>query len=71
MTDGQQERVNVALTLDAAESMRRLQARTGQSKVDIVCKALQIYDFLDEELRTGSEVWLHGDDTQFMVRILR
>lgn len=56
------DRITVALIAEAAEAMSKLQARTGLKKVDIVNRALAIYEFIDAEMRAGNQVLLRGPD---------
>lgn len=56
-TDGRPavvERLTVALIAEAVEAMAKLQGRTGLKKVDIVNRALAIYEFIDAEQRAGN-----------------
>lgn len=55
-------RVNVALIRDTAEALERLRARTGMKKVDLVNRAIQIYEFLDAEQRAGNSIALYAED---------
>ena len=52
------DRVNVALIAEAVEALAKLQGRTGLKKVDLVNRALLVYEFVDEELRAGNQVVL-------------
>ncbi|MFI9812187.1 hypothetical protein [Saccharothrix variisporea] len=56
------ERVNVALIAEAAAALGELQARTGLKKVDLVNRALLVYEFIDAELRAGNNVVLRDPD---------
>ncbi|MBB5954103.1 hypothetical protein FHS29_000673 [Saccharothrix tamanrassetensis] len=56
------DRVNVALIAEAVEAMGKLQERTGLKKVDLVNRALLIYEFIDAELRAGSKVLLRDPE---------
>ncbi|WP_370943464.1 hypothetical protein AB5J62_30760 [Amycolatopsis sp. cg5] len=58
------DRVNVALIAEAVEAMGKLQERTGMKKVDLVNRALMIYEFVDAELRSGKQVVLRDPDGQ-------
>ena len=44
--------------------MDRLRKRTGFKKVDIVNRALVIYDFIDEQIRRGGELMIKDADGQ-------
>lgn len=56
------DRVNVALVVDAAEALDKLQSRTGVKKVDIVNRALRLYEFIDAELRAGNKILIRDED---------
>ncbi|MEV0677538.1 hypothetical protein AB0I60_13550 [Actinosynnema sp. NPDC050436] len=56
------DRVNVALIAEAVEAIGKLQERTGLKKVDLVNRALLVYEFVDAELRAGNQVVLRDPD---------
>lgn len=56
------DRVNVALIAEAVEALGRLQERTGLKKVDLVNRALLIYEFVDAEMRAGNKVLLRDPE---------
>ncbi|KOX27985.1 hypothetical protein ADK67_12885 [Saccharothrix sp. NRRL B-16348] len=56
------DRVNVALIAEAVEALGKLQDRTGLKKVDLVNRALLIYEFVDSELRAGNQVVLRDPE---------
>ncbi|MEU0535684.1 hypothetical protein [Amycolatopsis tolypomycina] len=56
------DRVNVALIAEAVEALAKLQERTGLKKVDLVNRALLVYEFLDAELKAGKQVLLRDQD---------
>ncbi|WP_433273228.1 hypothetical protein ACQPZF_18490 [Actinosynnema sp. CS-041913] len=56
------DRVNVALIAEAVEALGKLQERTGLKKVDLVNRALLIYEFIDAELRAGNKVLLRDPE---------
>ncbi|RSN65004.1 hypothetical protein DMH01_00955 [Amycolatopsis sp. WAC 04182] len=58
------DRVNVALIAEAVDALGKLQERTGLKKVDLVNRALLIYEFVDAELRDGKQVVLRDPDGQ-------
>lgn len=65
------ERINVALITEAAEALSKLQQRTGLKKVDIVNRALVIYEFIDAEMRAGNQIVVRSaDGTEQLVKIL-
>lgn len=49
-------RVNAALLPEPARALAVLMKRTGLKKVDVVNRALQIYDFLDECQQAGKSL---------------
>ncbi|SDC77222.1 hypothetical protein SAMN05216174_104204 [Actinokineospora iranica] len=59
---GAVERLNVALVAEAADAVAKLQERTGLKKVDLVNRALSIYEFIDAELRAGNKVIIRDPD---------
>ncbi|ALG11724.1 hypothetical protein [Kibdelosporangium phytohabitans] len=56
------ERANVALIPEAAQAIDKLQQRTGLKKVDLVNRALLIYEFIDAEMRGGSQILLRDSE---------
>ncbi|MEU3621929.1 hypothetical protein BS329_02745 [Amycolatopsis coloradensis] len=58
------DRVNVALIAEAVDALGKLQERTGLKKVDLVNRALLVYEFVDAELRAGKQVLLRDPDGQ-------
>jgi hypothetical protein len=64
-------RVTVSLIRETVEALAKVQDGSGRSKVDIVNRAVQLYGFIDEELRGGRRVVLRGDDgSEVLVKIL-
>ena len=55
-------RVNVALVAEAVDALAKLQDRTGLKKVDLVNRALLVYEFVDAELKSGKQVLLRDQD---------
>lgn len=47
-------RINTVLIPDAAAALATLQQRTGYKQVDVVNRALQLYEFIDAQQRRGS-----------------
>jgi len=65
------DRLNVVLIAPAAQALADLQARTGLKKVDIANRALQIYEFVDAEMRAGKTLAVIDEDgTVQRVKIL-
>jgi hypothetical protein len=64
------ERVNVALIADTAAALGKLQQRTGLKKVDIVNRAVQLYEFVEAQMREGKELVVRdADGTDRLVKI--
>ncbi|WIX85784.1 hypothetical protein [Amycolatopsis sp. DG1A-15b] len=57
-------RVNIPLVQESGKALLRLQDRTGLKKVDLVNRAIQVYDFLASQLTDDREVVLRGSDGQ-------
>lgn len=55
-------RVNVALIQSAADALQALRDRTGLKKVDIVNRAVQIFEFVDAEMRAGNALLIQSPD---------
>lgn len=56
------ERITITLIPKAEGDLRRLQERTKLSKTDLANRAITLYEFLDEQIRTGHD--LIARDTQ-------
>lgn len=64
-------RVNVALIHDAADALAKLAARTGMKQVDLVNRALQVYEWVDSEQRAGNRLIVRDvEGTDTVVRVL-
>jgi hypothetical protein len=50
------ERITVPLIPPAAAGLRRLRARTSLSGTDIANRAIQSYEFLDAQIRSGHDL---------------
>jgi hypothetical protein len=57
------ERITVALIPRVAEDLQRLQDRTKLSKTDITNRAITLYEFIDSQLRAGSEILVRDNAT--------
>lgn len=63
-------RVNIALVRESAKALLKLQQETGLKKVDIVNRAIQLYDFIASELKDDRQVVVRGDDgSEVLVKI--
>lgn len=54
--------VNVALVSKAATDLARTRQRTNLTGTDIMNRAVSLYDFIDQELRSGTELLLRRQD---------
>jgi hypothetical protein len=50
--------INIALISKAAMDLARTHERAGLSEVDIVNRAITLYDFVDDELASGAQLLL-------------
>jgi hypothetical protein len=65
------DRVNVALVAEASEALDKLQSRTRMKKVDVVNRALRLYEFIDAELRAGNKLLLRDEEGRdYLVKLL-
>lgn len=65
MTDAAPEvarRVKVALVSNSADALDRLRFRTGMTSVDLMNRAIQIYEYLDAQQHAGQSVCLMAED---------
>jgi hypothetical protein len=56
------ERYSVTLVPPAVEAIGQLTAATGLTKTDVINRAVQIYAFIEERMREGSDVLLRNRD---------
>lgn len=47
---------------DSAAALGKLQARTGMKKVDIVNRAVQLYKFVEAQMREGNELVVRDEN---------
>jgi hypothetical protein len=65
------DRVNVALVAEAAEALDKLQSRTRMKKVDVVNRALKLYEFVDAEIRAGNRLLIRDEEgNDYLVKLL-
>ena len=57
------ERITVALIPKAGEDLQRLQERTALSKTDITNRAITLYEFIDAQVRAGSQLLIRNERT--------
>lgn len=68
-TDSPEPRINTVLTPDSAAALDKLVRRTGQKKVDLVNRALLLFEFLDGAQRANEEIIIRkADATEYRVR---
>jgi hypothetical protein len=63
-------RVNVALIKDAADALAKLGERTGMKQVDLVNRALQVYEWVDGEQRAGNTLVVRSTEGDTAVKVL-
>jgi hypothetical protein len=64
------ERFTVSLVLDASTALKELLANTGMKKVDLINRAIQLYNFLDKAQRDGQVIYLRRDTELDRVHII-
>ena len=50
------DRITVTLIPKATQGLRLLQERTGLSKTDLTNRAITLYEFVDDQLRSGHDI---------------
>lgn len=56
------ERYSVTLVPPAVEAIGQLTEATGLSKTDVINRAVQVYAFIEERIREGSDLLLRKED---------
>lgn len=56
-------RITVALIRQASEALERLERNNNLSKTDIINRAISLYDFIDEQIRSGQDILVRDKDT--------
>jgi len=65
------DRINVALAAEAAEALDELQSRTKMKKVDVVNRALKLYEFIDAEVRAGNKILVRDKEGKdYLVKLI-
>ena len=65
------EQITVVLVSKAAADLVRTHSRTDLSRTDIINRAISLYEFLDEERGSGSELMLRRrDGSTYLVELL-
>jgi hypothetical protein len=65
------DRINVALVAEAAEALDKLQSRSRMKKVDVVNRALRLYEFIDSEIRAGNKILIRDEEGEdYVVKLL-
>lgn len=63
------ERISIGLIARVAEELRRIVARTGMSKADIVNRAVSLYSYIDSRTAAGDEILIRSAATGEVERI--
>lgn len=63
------DRITVTLIPQTQRQLADLATRTGQSKTDLVNRAISLLSFVDMETMAGAEVWLRHPDTGVRERV--
>jgi hypothetical protein len=67
---GQPEPITFVLVEKAATDLRITHERTHLSKTDIVNRAISLYEFVDAELKAGSEFIVRRDGQEYLVKLM-
>jgi len=57
------DRITVALIPKVADELLRLHERTNLSKTDITNRAITLYEFIDAQVRAGSQLLIRNERT--------
>lgn len=63
------DRITVTLTTKAQAQLADIVIATGQSKTDLVNRAISLLSFVEKETEAGSEVWLRHPSTGVRERV--
>lgn len=63
------EKVTVNLTSRSAEALDKTIATTGDSKTDVINKALQLYAFLQDHMGAGGLFYIRDPDSSEIERL--
>lgn len=66
----EQRRMNVALIPRTQDALDRTANRMGLSKTDVINRAIQAYDFLEEQLSSGAKIFVRRGNSTEEVRFL-
>ena len=64
------ERITIPLIDKAADDLRITHDRTGLSIIDIVNRAISLYEFVDAELRVQAELIVRRDGKDHLIKLL-
>jgi len=64
------ERITVGLIRKTSDDLDKLTESTGLSKTDLVNRAVQLYAFVDEEVRSGGTVAVQRGDDLYRVKLI-
>jgi hypothetical protein len=66
-----EQKITVVLVSKAAADLVRTRRRSDLSKTDVVNRAISLYEFLDQELGSGTELLLRRrDGSTYLVELL-
>jgi len=57
------ERITVGLIPRTAEELDELRSKSGMSKTDLVNRAISLYSFFEEQVRSGRQVVIRDPQT--------
>jgi len=64
------EPITVMLVDKAAGDLQITHERTNMSKTDIVNRAISLYEFVDDEIRTGAELIIRRNGQDYLVKLM-
>ena len=64
------ERITIPMIDKAADDLRITHDRTGLSIIDIVNRAISLYEFVDAELRVQAELIVRRDGKDHLIKLL-
>jgi hypothetical protein len=63
------EKVTVNLTSRSAEALARAMAITGESKTNVINKAVKVYAFIQEQIEAGGVLYVRDPDSNEAERL--
>ena len=64
------ERITVTLIKKTSDDLDKLVASTGLSKTDLVNRAVQLYAFVDDEVRSGGTLAVQRGNDLYKVKLI-